>query len=320
MLSTAVFIVYRHENIFKSFLPVSGAEYYNFGEAFFIACFSFPFSFIAKLLTALSESGDIGNGFAFAILVLLSLLPVIPVFKTFRIKEKRLRNFILILMCPLVAFVLYAFCNISFLESVSSVISSDLNENVKAVFGASVWSGIVCVVLTEIVLKIKNAEGKEMLKFAKLAALILSVLLTVAVSVFEVGEFFSKINMGIGLAEGYISTLCLIKSSFHYILDIYVLSSGISLTDSILYGENSDDISRCAQKLSKRCITSLLIITAVSFLYNFIQILLSPVVFSDIFVKIDIPVFSICFVLMILLISKLVTENKRLEEDNDLFI
>ena len=59
-------------------------------------------------------------------------------------------------MCPLVAFVLYAFCNISFLESVSSVISSDLNENVKAVFGASVWSGIVCVVLTGM-----GADGTE---------------------------------------------------------------------------------------------------------------------------------------------------------------
>lgn len=320
VLSAAVFIIYRNENIFKSLLPFLDAEYYSLGETILIAGFSFPFSLIGKLLTVLAESGDIGNGFAFAIFALISLLPLIPVLKTFRIKEKGLRNFILILMCPLTGLVLYAFCNTSFLSAVSSAISNDLNENVKAVFGAAVWSGIVCVVLTEIVNRIKSAKGTQILQFTKMAGLFLSVFLTFTVSVFEVGEFFSNLDIGRGLAEGYVSILCLVNNSLQYILDIAVISSGITLIDSISDGKNSDEIRYFAHRLSNRSITALLTIITVSFLYNFIQIILSPVVFSDVFVKIDIPVYSICFVLMILLISKLVTENKKLEEDNDLFI
>lgn len=319
-LSIAVYFIYENESFFKSLLPVSGGEYYDFGQMVLIAVFSFPFSLIGKLLAALSEAGNIGNGFAFAVLALLSCAPLVPVFRSIKNREKRLRNTVLVLMCPLTAIVLIAFCNNTFLSNVSAIISTELNENVKAVFGAAMWSGIVAVILTEIVCKIKNAEGMSILKLAKAAAFILSAFLTVAVSVFETGEFFSKINMGIGLAEGYMSTLCLIKDSLHYILDIAVISSAVSLIDSICDRKSSEEIGRYAQKLSNRSIKALLTIILVSFLYNFIQIILSPVVFSNVFVKIDIPVFSICFVLMLLLISKLVTENKRLEEDNDLFI
>lgn len=320
ILSAAVFVIYKNENMIKSFLPLSGADNYGLGEAILIIGFSFPFSLIGKLLTFLSQTGSVGNGFSFAILALISLIPIIPVLKTYKMKEKRLRNFILILLCPLTALVLYAFCNISFLTAVSSAISSDLNENIKAVFGAAVWSGVVCVLLIEIVSKIKNAKGADVLKLAKTAAMLLSVFLVGIIPVFELSEFFSRIDMGIGLSEGYMSVLNLAENSLHYILDIAVISAGISLIDSILANKASDEISYFAHRLSKRCITSLLIIIAASFLYNFVQIILSPVVFSDIFVKIDIPVFSICFVLMILLISKLVTENKKLKEDNDLFI
>lgn len=320
ILAGAVFILYENERFIDDILPFAGAENYSLGESLLMFAVSFPFLPIGKLLTELSEIGTVGNGFSFAVLALISSVPLIPVLKTYKSREKRIRNFILILMCPLTAIVLTVFSSTAFLAEILPVVSDDLINNVKAVFGAAVWSGTVSVLLIELVGKIKKSNGIDILKLTKTVSLIMSVFLVGVISVFEVGEFFSKIDMGIGLAEGYISVLQLIKNSLHYILDIAVISSGLSLVDSIIENKSSDEIGYFAHRLSKRCVTSLAVIITASFIYNFIQIMLSPVVFSEIFVKIDIPVFSICFVLMILLISKLVTENKKLKEDNDLFI
>lgn len=320
VLSVVVFAVYENEDIIKSVLPVTGAENYGIEQVLLLLAFSFPFSLIGRCLSVLSGAGSVGNGFAYALLAVISFAPLIPVLKTYKNREKRFRNFLLVLMCPLIAIVLLVFSNPAFLLALMPVTPQDLALNVKAVFGAAVWSGAVSVILIEFVGRIRKSDSARLLKLTKNAAIVVSFFLVGVISVFEFGEFCSKINMGIGLAEGYISVLHLIKNSVHYILDIAVIFSVVSLVDSIIENKNSDEISFFAHRLSKRCITSLAVIITVSFLYNFIQIMLSPVVFSDIFVKIDIPVFSICFVLLILIISKLVTENKKLKEDNDLFI
>ena len=42
--------------------------------------------------------------------------------------------------------------------------------------------------------------------------------------------------------------------------------------------------------------------------------------FMDIFSNLKIPVFSVAFMLAVLLLTRFVSENKQLKDDNDMFI
>lgn len=303
-----------------SFLPVSNGDY-TFAEALLMAFFSFPFAIIGKITALTAEAGIIGSGISLCIISLICALPLIPVLKTYKNKSCFLRNAVLCLMIPLLAVVFAVFCNNSFIYTLMPELTSDLADNVKSVFGAAVWSGIVTVLLSELIRKISCADGRKLLILTKLISHIIAVIFVIIISVFEVNTLYENLtNTNPGLADGYVSILSFIKEALQYILDIAVISSAIRLMDGVLENKPSDEIEYLSKRLSKRCTVALSVMLTVSFISNFIQIILSPVVFSNIFVEVDIPIFSIGFVLIILIVSLLVTENKKLKEDNDLFI
>ncbi len=79
---------------------------------------------------------------------------------------------------------------------------------------------------------------------------------------------------------------------------------------------NAVDISK---KLSRLCCLTLALVTLSNVALNTLQLILASKL-SNVNVTIDIPFMSIAFVLGVLLLSRLIDENKKLSDDNDLFI
>lgn len=79
------------------------------------------------------------------------------------------------------------------------------------------------------------------------------------------------------------------------------------------------DIEEAAARVGSLCCLALGITTALTAVSNLLQIALMGFL-SNISVTVDIPVISIAFTVMILLLSRLLIENKILRDDNRLFI
>jgi hypothetical protein len=91
------------------------------------------------------------------------------------------------------------------------------------------------------------------------------------------------------------------------------------LLDEMRANRYSAETVAAAGQISKLCAVALVAMVLANIGFNLLQLLFakSLVVINS---SVQIPVFSITFVLAALLFTRLVTENKQLKDDNDMFI
>ena len=114
------------------------------------------------------------------------------------------------------------------------------------------------------------------------------------------------------------AVLRFLASALPYGLDIFVTLSLFPLFNAFLAG-NEEDTAQHAGSLSRRCCLALCAVAAALAAFNGIQLLFSRFL-TSVSVHVDIPIVSLAFLLLILLLSRLIVENRRLRSDNDLFI
>ena len=83
--------------------------------------------------------------------------------------------------------------------------------------------------------------------------------------------------------------------------------------------EEQDGITEAASRVSSICYVMLGITTTITAASNIIQIVFMRWL-ANVSVIVDIPIISIVFIVLILLFARLLIENKRLRDDNSLFI
>ena len=83
-----------------------------------------------------------------------------------------------------------------------------------------------------------------------------------------------------------------------------------------LYQEES---VKLAEKLSHFCVWTLAFTIGVDAVFNLLQLFFQSSLYQLEYV-VAVPVFSLAFVLAVLLFAKYIREMQRLKEDNDLFI
>ena len=103
-----------------------------------------------------------------------------------------------------------------------------------------------------------------------------------------------------------------------YALDIAVIAAALRLL-SVLKTESRDGVPEAAAKLAARCRISLISTVGVKAAFNLLQLVLMRRL-PNVQIDINVPLLSVAFLLCVLILSELLTENKRLKEDNDLFI
>jgi len=98
-----------------------------------------------------------------------------------------------------------------------------------------------------------------------------------------------------------------------------VIFAALRLLDAMRADRYSAETVAAVRQLSKLCAAALAVTLSVNIGFNLFQFLSakSLIVMNG---SVQLPVFSITFVLAVLLISRLVTENKQLKDDVDMFI
>ena len=111
-------------------------------------------------------------------------------------------------------------------------------------------------------------------------------------------------------------TLRYLLDALPYLLDILIV---FAVQDLIRAEQNSERAVCAANKLSKYCGVSLILIVVSTTIYHILQLLFLKQIHQS-SVTVELPLFSLLFVLAVLWMAQYVKENKKLKDDNDLFI
>lgn len=284
----------------------------------FSSMFAFPFEQIAIGLKALSQAGQVGNGLAIALWVGISMLPSMQAFHYKQNKTAIKERITLFSLSWVLLLALYGMINPQVFCSFIPEARSEYLAVVKAMMGVSVWSVIVLYVVLRLIRMFGSGDKVSLLRYLQWLLHILCLLFT-AVAVISFGSgLTASIEASKESLDHMIDLLRRAAASMPYVLDIAIIMSTLNLFD-IVMTEDQNGIVNAAEKLSKICCIALGITTALTAVSNVLQILLMHWL-SSVATTVDIPIISIVFVGIVLLLSRLLVENKRLRDDNSMFI
>lgn len=284
----------------------------------FSSLLAFPFEQIGAGLRALSLTGQLGNGLALAIWVGISMLPLIPAWRHRKDKNRRMENGLLYFLTGLLLFVLSGMANPVMPHSAFPGIDDIGLPVMKAMMGGTVWSVVVLLVVVRLLRLFRSGDTNVLFGYLRSLLYALCVLFTGVIALSCGGILVNGLsNIQRGM-DGMMTVVRFLVAALPYVLDIAITLSALTLLDALLSQEQSG-AADCADKLTKLCCVSLGITAASVAALNVLQLVLSKWL-SDIAVSVDVPIMSIVFVLAILLVSRLISENRRLRDDNDLFI
>lgn len=263
---------------------------------------SFPLEKSADFLGSLSLSGAFGNAIAVVLYALICLIPVFVLL--FRISRKTFvkTDSILVLMSAVLFAVIYLLIN------PSEMGLHGMGEEASMV-AFSFWSLLVGYLVLKFAEILKNTEGKRTEKLLSVVLKIIGAVFMFALCTSE----FTKAEVGI------VTVFSALNSVLPAILGIRTVFFALDLLTEFSLDRYSENTVREAEKLSRFCILALELTVGVSALLSVLQLRfineLSSVNFS-----VEIPLVSIGFILLLLMLSGFIKESKTLKEDNDSFI
>ncbi len=278
--------------------------------------FTLPLTVISYIPIALSTLGKIGNAFAITFIGLVSSVPLF--FIKGGEKKNTLENVLLVLLFPITAFTLFALSNPITVFGMLPVKSDDFYVIMKAIICGVVYSGISALIVIKILKKIDEEDAQKLFPAVKAAILLVICYFIGSVTFVDLPELFEKINEYSKPLDIFISIFDFVTNAAPYALTGFVLTRCLSFADSYS-AEDTDKISLQASEISRTCINSLYIMTAMAFINNLLPVVLSKFI-SNINVMVTFPILNIIFCVVILILSKLIVKNRELKDDNDLFV
>lgn len=296
------------------------------GSAILSTVMSFPFTQIGMGLRILSLSGSAGNMAAIILYAALSLMPLLGLV-VLKLKEKlRGEDALLVLLSTVLFAVLYLMTNPGDIEDIFHG-AAGLPVG-KAFLGGAVYSVLLGWLVLR-ALRLFFASGTDKLyKYLNALLFLVSVILIYAISGAALGgliDSFAQLLAGNQGNESLLGTsrvflvLQYVVDILPYIMDLLIVFLSSRLLSSMQNDRFSDTAIDTAEKLSRFCKLALTVIVLSQVAFNMLQL---------VFVKklmvvngqLNLPVLSIVFVLVVLLLTRYLADSKRLKDDNDLFI
>lgn len=285
----------------------------------FSSMMAFPFEQLGAALRALSIAGAWGNALALMLWVAIGLLPIILAARHSKDSTRRWENVVLYITGLCLMLVLYGMINPGVMISAIPLGGAEMLPVLKAMLGGVIWSAVICYLVLQFLRRFKAGSTERLLNYMRLflygvCALFVGVIAFVCVG--ELMRDWKAIQHG---ADIVLAVVRFFVSALPYAMDIAVTLLGLTLLDAVLEDKQSEIVVIAADRLSKICCISLTLVTVSGFVLNVMQLLLIRNL-TDVHVMVEIPLMSLVFVLAALLFSRLIAENKRLAEDNNLFI
>jgi len=296
-----------------------------FADIFTVAI-AFPFEQIGIGLRLLSLSGDFGNVVAIFIYCLICLLPIAMILLLRKKHKLFAEDGLLVLLSAALFAVLYLMINPGIISSwMGSVAGLTVG---KAALGVTVYSVIFGYIALR-ALRLFAVSGTT--KLAGYISIMLRLLNVIFIFMVFGSYFGSMLNSIAALRAGNVENEHLLGTSYvflvlqflvnalPYMFNIVIIFATLRWFDEMRADRYSAETNAAAARASRLCATALIVITLVSIGFNLLQLLFAGSLMI-INTSIQIPVFSIAFVLAVLLLTRLLADNKELKDDIDMFV
>lgn len=320
------------QNIFKKILVVEGVLLVAFFllkaslPEVFSSLMAFPFEQIGKILRTLSLSGGAGNILALVFYLLLSLIPAVIYLLRFRKKKTEKVDHLLLLLSGVLLLVLYYMINPG---KMGMVFGRAAGAPVgKAFLGGSVYSVLIAYGVLKALRIFLRAEKREVSKYLVWLLGFLNILFVFNVFGLSFGGYLearksflagnTDPSQDLFLSEVFILLQHLVRA-LPYFLSIFLVNHLMVLSDEIRKDRFSEETMQKAHMLTSLSVKVLVGIVLSGMGIHILQLLFMKEILS-INAALVIPVMPMIFVLGVLLATQFISENKRLKEDNDLFI
>jgi len=287
---------------------------------------AFPFEQIGAILRSLSLSGSPGNIAAILLYFALCLLPVATLVVLRKRRKLQAEDGLLGLLSVLLFIVLYVMINPGLFNSAMII---GVGQSIgKAMLGVVVYS-ILCGYLVLRALRLFTIGNTEKL-FSHLSIMV--GLLAIVFVYLTFGSAFNSLlksittlqigNTGnehlLGISYVFL-ILQFLVNALPYLLSIVVALAALRLLAELRADRYSTATLSAAERISRLCATSLIILVLTNIGFNISQLLFEKTLLTSNY-SVQIPLSSIAFALIALLLTRLVTENKQLKDDNNGFI
>ena len=268
---------------------------------------SMPLTFVSDNLGKLSLSGTFGNIIS---VILYSLICLIPVFvmllrisrKTF-VKEDSALVTLSAVLFPL----------IYFLINPSEMGAFGLIKNESETVCFAFWSVLGSYLILKFTASLQKADA---MKLQTLLSLVLKIL--GAVFVFAIFSTETK-TANSGFAGFTVNLFAFFNTVAPNVFGVITVLSALTLLKDFGADRYSEETVKGAEKLSSLCILGVKVSVVISALFNIYQLKYIDVL-NDISFRLNIPLFSLGFILLMLILSAYIKDSKALKEDNDSFI
>lgn len=280
--------------------------------------YEFPLSFVASGIDKLSNLGEIGNGIATMIWIGLASIPAIFAFAYGKKDETVFERIALFLLAGVTLISIYGMINPSAFLVASATGDIHMQEMVKVVWSLTTWEFLILYIVLRIIRLIRTGNKSQLLRTTS-AVLYLVYAFIVCVFITSGIETITQLCQGTyNTSEQLFAIFKLLSQSVIYAFDLIITMRVLNLVELVKLDER-DSIVEVAKKLSRISFIFLGIMTFISALVNLVQMLFARNL-TNIEVVVDLPVDSLLFVIIMFLLSCLLIENKRLKDDNNLFI
>jgi len=287
---------------------------------------AFPFEQIAHVLRILSLSSPTGNVIAFLIYFIISLIPLMLLLIFSKKRKLKPEDILLIILTGILFGTLYYMINPG---TLTTMMGNALSASIlKAFLGVIIYSVIAGYILLRILRTFSNSDKHSLYKYLKILLIILNVIFVFVIFGTLFNNMISSFNsftvsntapeQSLWLNYVFIS-LNYIISALPYIFNVFIVFKVMDLLAELNEDNYSDKSSALADNLSRWCIKTLSITVVSNIIFNTLQLILIKKLLV-IESMVQIPIFSIVFVLATLLMAKYINENRKLKSDNDLFI
>lgn len=292
----------------------------------FTTATAFPFEQIGALLRTLSLANAIGNLMAIILYVAICLMPAgMYLYLRKRGKAGKVDLFLPVISAVLF-FVIYYMINPGLFVVMVPGTS-------KMILGMLFYSVFCCYLVLKILEKCLKADANWLEKglHVILYLIVMMLIFEIIIGRFgEISEAYQKAQTENYASEIFFDTSGLtmtyvflalqsVVRAIPFALDILIIFGGMNLLDAMKKDKYSEESVMAAEKLATICIRSLVVTMLSGLALNILQVLLRNQIYY-VNLVITVPIFSIMFALMVLLLAKYIRETQKVKQELDMFI
>lgn len=290
-----------------------------------------PFEGIGYLLRHMSLSGTAGNAIAIMIYIIICIMPIILCIRNLRVTKqekksgnklvKKSEESLMVLLSVMLFVGIYFFINPSHISDIEGVITVEMFKYSVAI---TIYSMIILYGVIKLYKAFDRMKEDKLINSLKIICLIAMAVLVASIFFIGVEELLDNLETArknnIYITNTYI-ILCFafVVEYLPNVCVIIIISKLMDVAGEIARGYFTEEVLAEIGKISSICKRSVIIILASITSINIIQLLCTSVVSITKYVLV-VPVFDIILIIVVLIITEMITESKKMKEYNDMFI